>query len=185
MRTAAGRIGGVLAAMLLLGTATTDGAAQEQGSEAKIQRAMEAAPPAISRDATVIDVDGTVLREGSNGWTCIVEVAPGYGYPMCNDDVWMELRAAILSQSEFDTDRIGVSYMLAGDAHVNNADPYDTEPGEGETWVKEGPHLMIAVPDPAMLEGVPNDPRTAEPYVMWGGTPYAHIMVPVAPRPDM
>lgn len=185
MCTAARRLGGVLTAVILLGGTATPAVAQAQGPEAKIQRAMEAAPPAISQDAAVIDVDGTVLREGSNGWTCIVEVAPGYGFPMCNDDVWMDLRAAILSQSEFDTDRIGISYMLAGDAHVNNADPYDTEPDEGETWVKEGPHLMIAVPDPAMLEGVPTDPRSEEPYVMWGDTPYAHIMVPVAPRPDM
>lgn len=144
---------------------------------------MEAAPAAISQDAKIVDVDGTVLREGSNGWTCITEVAPGYGFPMCNDDVWMELREAILNQSEFSTDRVGLSYMLAGDAAVNNADPYDTERDEGEVWVEEGDHVMVAVPDPAMLEGLPSDPHQGGPYVMWGGTPYAHIMVPVDARP--
>lgn len=171
--------------MLLLGMTATPTPAQEQGPEAKIQRAMEAAPPAISQDATVIDVDGTVLREGSNGWTCMPEVAPGHGYPMCNDDVWMEFRRALLTQSDFSTDRLGISYMLAGDANVNNADPYDTEPNEGEVWVQEGPHLMLVVPDPAMLEGVPTDPSSERPYVMWRDTPYVHVMVPVAPRSDM
>lgn len=68
---------------------------------------MGAAPVAISQEAAVIDVDGTVLREGSNGWTCITEVAPDYGYPMCNDEVWMELWQAILDRSDFSTDRIG------------------------------------------------------------------------------
>lgn len=188
MPTAAGRYAGPFASTALLvallaGTGLP-AEAQEADREAKIQRAMEAAPPAISHEAKIIDVDGTVLRDGSNGWTCITEVAPGYGYPMCNDEVWMELRRAILEQSDFSTDRIGISYMLAGDAAVNNDDPYDTEREEGEVWVEEGPHLMIAVPDPAMLELVPSDPHQGGPYVMWGGTPYAHIMVPVAPRPQ-
>jgi hypothetical protein len=31
-----------------------------------------------------------------------------------------------------------------------------------------------------MLEGIPTDPSGGGPYVMWGDTPYAHIMVPVA-----
>lgn len=168
--------------LLCVAAATAEG--QEQDREAKIDRALEAAPAAVSQKATVVDVDGTLLREGSNGWTCLPEVAPGYGYPMCNDRVWMDLREAILDQSDFETDRIGVSYMLAGDAAVNNADPYDTEKNEGEVWVKEGPHVMIVVPDPAMLEGLPSDPRPGAPYVMWGGTPYAHIMVPTAPRPE-
>ena len=31
----------------------------------------------------------------------------------------------------------------------------------------------------AMLEGVTDDPHAGGPYVMWGDTPYAHIMVPL------
>ena len=30
------------------------------------------------------------------------------------------------------------------------------------------------------LKGISDDPGTGGPYVMWGDTPYAHIMVPVA-----
>jgi hypothetical protein len=47
----------------------------------------------------------------------------------------------------------------------------------------EGPSLMIFVPDPAQLAGLPTTPQTEGPYVMWPGTPYAHLMVPVGPRP--
>ena len=39
---------------------------------------------------------------------------------------------------------------------------------------------MILVPDPAMLEGLSSNPQDPV-YVMWGDTPYAHIMVKIAP----
>ena len=43
---------------------------------------------------------------------------------------------------------------------------------------------MVLVPDTAQLEGLLwADPHNGGPYVMWKGTPYAHIMVPVGDRP--
>jgi hypothetical protein len=36
--------------------------------QAKITRAIQAAPELISKNATIIDADGTVLQSGSNGW---------------------------------------------------------------------------------------------------------------------
>jgi hypothetical protein len=62
---------------------------------------------------------------------------------------------------------------------VSNSDPYATDPEMSEDWVKEGPHLMIIVPDRAMLEGLSRDPKDPV-YVMWGDTPYAHIMVRIS-----
>ena len=41
-----------------------------ESNDAKIARAMSAAPSDISEDATIMDVDGTILREGSNEWVC-------------------------------------------------------------------------------------------------------------------
>jgi hypothetical protein len=58
-------------------------------------------------------------------------------------------------------------------------DPFATEPTAENQWVKEGPHLMIVVPDPATLEGISTNPEDPV-YAMWKGTPYAHIMVKVA-----
>jgi len=74
-----------------------------------------------------------------------------------------------------------VSYMLAGEGTaigVSNSDPYASDPDGSDDWVKEGPHLMIVVPDSAALEGLSRDPNDPV-YVMWGDTPYAHIMVKV------
>lgn len=156
-------------------------AAGELTREEKIGRAMQAAPDSISMDATIMDSDGTVLREGTNGWTCLPDSGPGSTHPMCNDAVFMGAMDALGKKAAFKTDRIGISYMLAGDDNVNNADPFDTKQDPGETWIQEGPHLMILVPDPRMLDGITDDPKNGGPYVMWKGTPYAHIMVPVGP----
>lgn len=152
----------------------------EETVEAKVARALSAAPVSISAKATVIDMDGTVLREGENGWTCIpgVPLIPGNKNPMCNDGVWMEWIDAVKHGAEPPMDMMGVSYMLQGDALVSNSDPMATDPNNGDVWVQEGPHLMLLMPV-AALATVPRDPFNGGPYVMWGGTPMAHVMVPL------
>jgi hypothetical protein len=88
----------------------------------------------------------------------------------------------MMNKAEFTPDSFSVSYMLAGEGTaigVNNSDPYATDPESSDDWVKEGPHLMIIVPDRSMLKGISSDPNDPV-YVMWGDTPYAHIMVKAA-----
>ncbi len=147
---------------------------------ALIASAESAAPPVVTSKATIKATDGTILRKGSNGYTCYPQQeAMG---PMCNDAVWDALIRAMMNKQDFKADRISVSYMLAGEGTalgVSNSDPYATEPSESNDWIKEGPHLMIAVPDRALLEGLSTDPSDPV-YVMWKDTPYAHIMVKIA-----
>jgi hypothetical protein len=151
-----------------------------ESSEAKIARAMTAAPARISDNATIMDVDGTILRKGSNGWTCLpgIGLIPGDKHPMCNDGVWMEWMKAAGASQPFTTDVIGVAYMLAGDALVNNDDPAATDPADGGVWVQEGHHLMMLMPA-AMMADLPRDPSAGGPYVMWDKTPLVHVMVPL------
>ncbi len=73
--------------------------------------------------------------------------------------------------------------MRAGEGDaigVSNSDPFAADPPATEDFVKEGPHLMILVPNAKALEGLSTDPKDPV-YVMWKGTPYAHIMVKIAP----
>jgi len=177
------KIGLLCAVIALIALPTMTFAKETCTKEEKIARAMQAAPDFVAGDATIIDSDGTVLRDGTNGWTCMPASAGG-SHPMCNDEVWMRLVKAIGDRADFKTDRVGISYMLTGDDNVNNADPYDTKPDPGEVWVKEGPHLMIVVPDTKVLEGMTDNPDAGGPYVMWKGTPYVHIMVPLGPREE-
>ena len=67
--------------------------------EDKIARAMTAAPSDITDEATIMDVDGTILRAGTNGWVCLpgIGLISGDQHPMCNDSVWMDWMAAAAS----------------------------------------------------------------------------------------
>ena len=55
---------------------------------------------------------------------------------------------------------------------------YLSKPTDVDDYVESGPHLMIIVPK-ELLEGVTDDPSSGGPWVMWGDTDYAHLMVPV------
>jgi len=156
-------------------------ASHAESADNKIARAISAAPSDISAKATIMDVDGTVLREGSNGWVCLpgIGLIPGDEHPMCNDAVWMKWMAAVGAGTEFSTDIVGFSYMLQGDAMVNNDNPMATDPNDGGVWVQDGPHLMVLFPNMDMLADLPRDPFAGGPYVMWGETPLAHVMLPL------
>ncbi len=71
--------------------------------------------------------------------------------------------------------------MLSGDEGASNVDPYAEGPTDDNECVKEGPHLMLMAPA-ELLENFPTDPQNGGPYVMWKGTDYQHLMIPVGAR---
>ncbi len=145
----------------------------------RIAHARAAAPTAVSGGATVV-INGEVVAEGNNGWTCMPDTMPGDGAAICVDAVWGEMMAAMGAKSPFSTSHVGISYMLLGDhgSGVSNSDPYHEDPKSADDYVETGPHLMVIVPK-AALEGITTDPSSGGPYVMWKDTEYAHIMIPV------
>jgi hypothetical protein len=150
-----------------------------------IESAMTAAPRAIARDAAVVSVaaDGSMksLRAGKNGWTCMPDspATPGPD-PMCMDGNAAKWATAWIGHKPPPPDTVGVMYMLEGGTDASNTDPYATAPTADNEWVKTPAHVMV-VGSQAILAGYPSGakPDTAAPYVMWAGTPYAHLMVPV------
>jgi len=147
--------------------------------EEKIALAKAAAPSNVSDRARILDADNSVLQEGDNGWTCMVGSPPNYENPMCVDETWLGWLDAWMNKKPYKNigNMIGVNYMLVGDIPVDNDDPYNTDESKG-TWVQEGPHLMLLVPQ-ALFGTLPRYPYEGGPYVMWEGTDYAHIMVPL------
>lgn len=147
-----------------------------------VANALAAGWPGMAEDATVVDWDGNVLKEGSNGYTCF-PAPPTVGGPMCNDGEWIKWAEAWQNKTDFTAEALGISYMLGGDGGdgSSNIDPYAEEPTDDNQWIAEGPHLMILAPA-ALLEAYPTDPDNGGPYVMWKGTPYAHLMVPIGSR---
>ena len=160
--------------------------AAAQDKQALIESALSAAPPTVVEAATVKDSKGNVLKEGSGAYTCFPREGAGQS-PLCVDEVWAGWLDAYVNKKPFTTSEAGVSYMLAGDAPdggTSNIDPFAKEPTADNQWIVEGPHIMLLVPDPALLEAFPAEPGSGDPYVMWKGTPYAHIMVPTGARPE-
>ena len=79
---------------------------------------------------------------------------------------------------------VGIGYMIApGGAWGSNTDPYAMSAAADNQWHLAPPHLMVLVPDLTSLAGVSTDPHSGGPYVMYPGTPYAHMMAPIAASP--
>lgn len=146
-----------------------------------IESAMSAGPATVSMNAAVMNWNLETVREGTNGWTCLPDRPDTQGNdPWCVNEPWLDFLQAYVGQKEPTYTTVGIAYMLQGDSPVSNTDPYATEPTSPEDWVVGlGPHLMVIVPDLEMLEGVSTDPYNGGPWIMWPGTPYAHLMIPI------
>lgn len=179
-----------VAALLSIATISTAIAqSADQMKKNKISSAMSAAPMSIAAKATILDwpasegAEMKVLREGNNGYNCLPDMpaTPGND-PMCLDKPWMKWVKAWMNKEKVNIDRIGFGYMLQGGTPESNTDPYAEGRTPDNEWLTDAPpHLMIIVPDPAMLEGLPVTPEEAGggPWVMWRNTPYVHIMAPM------
>ena len=124
----------------------------------KIRIAKASAPANVSENAMILDADRSVLQEGGNGWTCMVGTPPSYGNPMCMDEIWVAYFDAYYAKAPYSppADTIGFSYMLVGDLPMDNDDPFNLDESKN-TWVQEGPHLMMLVPQ-TMFGSLPTSP---------------------------
>jgi hypothetical protein len=153
---------------------------------ALIKSAMSAAPAKVAANATIVvpEPNGKMrtLREGKNVFTCMPDnpTTPGPD-PMCMDKSAMEWVNAWMGHKTPANGKIGLMYMLEGGTDASNTDPYATKPTASNHWVQTGPHVMIVGADQSFYDMYPKGatPDTAVPYVMWAGTPYQHLMIPI------
>ena len=150
-----------------------------------IASAESAGPSSIAHDANVVAMtaDGKMrtLRKGSNGWTCMPDYPDSPGNdPMCMDANAMDWNNAWMDHKP-PSDKVGFMYMLKGGSDPSNTDPFATKPAKGMHWISTGPHVMVVGPAAKAMPGYVKgaDPDTSKPYVMWAGTPYEHLMIPV------
>tara|TARA_B100000886_G_scaffold143986_1_gene97880 strand:+ start:556 stop:1170 length:615 start_codon:yes stop_codon:yes gene_type:complete len=150
-----------------------------------------AAPDFIGNFATVIGSDGKVLKEGTNGWTCLAFTAnmmgdsmdPRMATPACMDSNAMAWANAYMNQEVPKLKNDGWAWMIHGDTGADNfrafseGDKAGTDP---EDWIESGAHLMLMPKDPSSLDNTTTDFTTGSPYVMFKDTPYVHLMIPVS-----
>jgi hypothetical protein len=167
--------------------------------EWKIANALSAGPEAITKNATVMDwpvnlrdgmSHGRVLREGNNGWTCMPDV-PGRPQhdPMCADETMMQWLMATLAGKKPNIDKVGLAYMLIGEARQGQGAAPAKDPAQVKEWFYIGPHIMIILPDAAKeaLTSINQDLSNNLPYISFlsaspDGTPI--WVIPVAKGGD-
>jgi hypothetical protein len=155
--------------------------------EQVIASAESAAPAAVAKEAEIVAVDAQgnmrTVRKGTNGFICMPDVPESPGPdPMCVDKGGMAWTEAWMTHKDPPKGVIGFGYMLAGGSDPDNLDPFATQPPADRQWVTTGPHIMLFnVGDLVKDYPTGKQPDTTKPYVMYPGTPYAHIMVPVKP----
>lgn len=178
---------GCMMATLLVSSFTASADTNAPPSDKDIvTSAMTAAPAKVAAKATIVAMDAggkmRTVRQGSNGFTCMADnpETPGPD-PMCMDKNAMEWVHAWIAHATPTSGKVGFMYMLSGGTDASNTDPYATKPTASNHWITTGPHVMIVGADQSMIDLYPKsaDPDTSSPYVMWAGTPYQHLMIPV------
>jgi len=178
--------------MLVLSACRPAAARKPLDREAQIRLALSAAPAAIAARATVASMEGggqlRVLRGGDNGWTCVPPNPGGAGAdpepePACFDANGLAFMEAFGAGRYPDANKPGFSYMLQGGSAWSNVDPAATKLPAGEKdYIHIPPHIMILDAKMANESGLPlheEHPDTRQPFVMFGATPFAILIIPV------
>ena len=145
-----------------------------------IRSATSAAPREIGDHAAVIapGANGKMaeLRAGTNGWTCMADApeTPGLD-PMCLDKQGMLWAQALMSKAKKPGNTApGIVYMLQGGSDISATDPFATKT---DHFIESPPHYMIMWPYDAKSTGFSATPKKTGTWIMWAGTPYAHLMI--------
>jgi hypothetical protein len=167
-------------------------ASEPEGSHASVDWQIwaysGAAPTFIGDFATILGGDGSVIREGSNGWTCTATKpmpengfeTPHHAFALCADDEGFKWAAAYMGGTKPEMKRDAYIWMLHGDTGEDNSMPGGDKnmAMKHDHWIESGPHLMLMPKDPATIAAFSTDFTVGAPYQMFKGSPYAHLMIP-------
>ena len=131
----------------------------------------------VAKSSIIMMQDGKPksLQTGNNGFTCMID--PN-GVPLCADENGVAWMKAVAAKAD-PPNKIGFIYMLAGDTGTSNHDAHQR--ASHQHWVQTGPHVMVVGPTVKEMVGYPRNADVADPtqpYVMFPGTPYEHLMLP-------
>ena len=150
--------------------------------------ALSAAPKHIAREAGVMvfGADGklTEVRKSENGFTCIPTVMnlPDPD-PICMDGAAHQWMTDIMNNAPKPSNTIpGIAYMAKGGSHFEKNKKVVMQKEAGAIVVKEPPHWMVMWPFDPTATKLPTAPNPSGSYIMFDGSPYAHLMVYQDPR---
>lgn len=146
--------------------------------------ALSAAPAHIAKDAGVMvyGADGqlTEVKPSRNGFTCIptvMNLPDSDPDPMCMDGAVHQWMTDLIKNAPKPSNTVpGIAYMARGGVHYEKDGQVVMQP-DGAHVVKEPPHWMLMWPFTAAETKLPTVPNPSGVYIMFDGTPYAHLMV--------
>lgn len=146
--------------------------------------AQSAAPAEIGKDATVMipGEDGKLVeaKKGTNGFTCLPDLDGMKKLdPMCGDAATMQWANDLMSGAAKPTNTVpGIGYMAQGGWHFEKDGKILMKNEPGAKAVVEPAHWMVMWPVDAKASGLPTMPHGKfGTYIMWDGTPFAHLMI--------
>ena len=148
---------------------------------------LSAAPPHIAKEAGIMiyGADGklTETKKSANGFTCIPSVMNlSNPDPMCMDAAVQQWMTDRMNHAPKPTNTVpGIAYMARGGSHFEK-DGKVVMSADGAKIVKEPPHWMLMWPFDAAATKLPTAPNPSGVYVMFDGSPYAHLMLYQDPR---
>jgi hypothetical protein len=149
--------------------------------------ALRAAPAHIAKEAGVMvygaDDKLTETKKGTNGFTCIPTVmnlpVPD---PICMDAAAHQWMTDLMNNAPKPANSVpGIAYMAHGGSHFEK-DGKVVMSGDGAKIVKEPAHWMVMWPFESAATKLPTVPNPSGTYIMFDGSPYAHLMVYQDPR---
>ena len=158
-------------------------------NDEKIADALRGGPPFVTEHATILDYPSTpggeftVLRKGTNQWTCLPgNPADAHNEPGCFDPVYLKFVQDSMAKRPSTIQTIGISYMYQG----------KWVPNESGTLTKGqeyhvGPHIMIVLPHDhqADLEMVNRDGSNGQPYTnQMSKDGDRYLVIPVSHWPE-
>jgi hypothetical protein len=153
----------------------------------KVGQAVSAGPDWLAGLATVAQwpladtAQFSILRAGSGSWTCFPDqpMTPRSD-PLCADDQFVRWLSAWRGHARSpEITGMAVAYALKGFQVASETDPLKARPDSGKPWIELPPAVLVAMPD-AAYRGVPVKRSAAGTWVVWAGTPWAVMVVPMA-----
>lgn len=161
-------------------------AVRDENTDELVRQALAAAPKDIAFGATVVmpgpDGKMTELKHGVNGWTCMPDNPDSPGKdPMCMDAEGLKWAQSWMAhEAQPGNTSPGLIYMLKGGSDISATDPW-AKPDKGTQYVSSPPHYMVMWPFDAKSSGLSDKPKQTGTWIMWAGTPYAHLMINQTP----
>jgi hypothetical protein len=154
----------------------------------KVGQAVSAGPEWLSSIATVAQwpladtAQFTILRAASASWTCFPDqpMTPRSD-PLCADDQFVGWLTAWRAHARSpQLTGMAVAYALKGFQVASESDPLKARPDSGRAWIELPPAVLVALPDAKTYRGMPTQPSAAGKWVLWAGTAWAVLVVPMA-----